>query len=188
MLKLYSPENIIDLDPTYSTGKMYSGRVAAPRLKYDLHPQMENVKQSSAEDLRLPDNSINTIMFDPPFLLRTSGPNSYEYKITQRFGCFETLEDLQNMYISSLQNFKKMLTKKGIIIFKCQDFKFGAMQYYTHAWLIAAAHNIGLYCEDLCIYVSTSMIIQNKKQRSARKNHSYFLVLSKKNYKKYFNF
>ena len=61
----------IELDPTYSKGNFYKGNFPEPVHKFDLYPQVPGVLQANAEDIPLVSDSINTIMFDPPFLATT---------------------------------------------------------------------------------------------------------------------
>ena len=58
----------IELDPTYSKGNFYKRNIEKPKYKFDLHPQIKGVVKYNAENLPLESRSINTIMFDPPFL------------------------------------------------------------------------------------------------------------------------
>jgi len=57
----------IELDPTYSKGNFYKGSIKDPLYKYDLYPQREDVIECNAEKLPLGNETINTMIFDPPF-------------------------------------------------------------------------------------------------------------------------
>ena len=70
VIELHSPNGFIDLDPCYSKGQFYkNGIVAQPKMKFDLTPQTEDTIQANSDNLPLKDKSINTIMFDPPFVI-----------------------------------------------------------------------------------------------------------------------
>lgn len=56
-----------DVDPTYSKGVFWKN-IVEPVHKFDINPQTPDTTQASAMDLPLESNSINSIMFDPPFL------------------------------------------------------------------------------------------------------------------------
>jgi hypothetical protein len=73
ILKLHCT-HAIQLDPTYSKGNFYKGKIKQPKLKYDLYPQSDDVIEANAESLPIESNSLHTIMFDPPFLA-TKGPS-----------------------------------------------------------------------------------------------------------------
>ena len=49
ILELHSPAGEINIDPTYSKGVFYQGRVPQPLLKSDIDPQLEN-----CDKIRLP--------------------------------------------------------------------------------------------------------------------------------------
>lgn len=69
ILKLYVPKRTIDCDPAYCIGSFYKNTgISAPRLKFDIKPQLEDVVQADCRSLPLEDGSLDCIMFDPPFL------------------------------------------------------------------------------------------------------------------------
>ena len=73
ILFLHGNGNYIDVDVTYSIGNFYKNKLPRPKLKFDINPQVHGVIKSSADNLPLKDNSINVLMFDPPFLIGKSG-------------------------------------------------------------------------------------------------------------------
>ena len=66
IIQLYCP-NGFDLDPTYSKGVFYKN-IPEPRLKFDLNPQIEGVQQANCTDLPVESGSLQSIVFDPPFV------------------------------------------------------------------------------------------------------------------------
>lgn len=177
----------IQLDPTYSIGGFYQGLVKPPAYKFDLNPQVQGVKQASSDSLPLHDESITTMMYDPPFM--ASGyNNNYDYKMTKRFGTIENMGRLFDMYHASLVEFHRILQALGILIFKCQDCVDGRYNYMTHVEVMNMAVSIGFYPRDLFILLSKTRIITGQKQVHARKFHCYFWVFQKKPcYVKYFS-
>ena len=102
----------IELDPTYSKGNFYKGKIPAPLHKFDISPQIKEVKQANAEKLPLEDLSINTIMFDPPFLATTGKSlksNDNNNKINKRFGVYPSEKELHQFYVNSLREFYRIL-------------------------------------------------------------------------------
>jgi hypothetical protein len=68
ILKLHVKNHIIDCDCTYSLGKFYdSTGIHKPKYKFDINPQLPEVIKADSRNLPLEDNSIEYIMFDPPF-------------------------------------------------------------------------------------------------------------------------
>ena len=184
ILKLHCKTDI-ELDATFSKGNFYKGNFKEPAYKFDINPQVKGVKKANAENLPLEDCSVNTIMFDPPFLA-TKGKSLKEdnssNKINKRFGVYPTEKELHRFYIKALKEFHRILKDKGILIFKCQDKVSSGIQYMSHIFIINEAEKIGFYCKDLFILLAKNRLVadwQLRNQKNARKFHCYFLVLKK---------
>ena len=92
IIQLYIPQGKIDADVTYSKGVFYkNGNIQEPQYKFDINPQTVDTIQADCRNLPLPDNSINSLMFDPPFLA-TSGKSLSTQEnnnlILRRFGYY----------------------------------------------------------------------------------------------------
>jgi tRNA G10 N-methylase Trm11 len=187
ILKLHVPQGFIDCDCTYSKGNFYkNGKIKEPVHKFDKFPQTEDTIQSCATNLLLEDNSINCMMFDPPFLATTGKSLTIENesnKINKRFGVFSNEKELHKFYVESLKEFNRVIKDNGVLIFKCQDKVSSGKQYMSHVFIINQAEKAGFYTKDLFILIAKNRIIadwQTKNQQHARKFHSYFLVFEKK--------
>ena len=185
IIKLYIPSGEIDIDPTYSTGNFYKNApYPEPLIKLDINPKKETVKQGDSRRLPLDDNSVNSIIFDPPFLA-TTGPSLKRAEnnnvINKRFGVYQNEVELHQMYLDSLKEFYRVLKVEGILIFKCQDKISSGKQYMTHTYVMNMAEEVGFYALDLFVLVAKNRIIANwqKNQKHARKFHSYFWVFQK---------
>lgn len=66
IIALYCP-NGIELDPTYSKGNFYKN-IPEPKYKFDLFPQNDDVVRADCRELPVKSGSIQSIMFDPPFV------------------------------------------------------------------------------------------------------------------------
>lgn len=184
ILKLHCSSDI-ELDPTYSKGNFYKGNIKQPKYKFDLHPQIEGVTKANAEHLPLENESINTIMFDPPFLA-TKGKSlkikNDSNKINKRFGVYPTEKKLHAFYINALKEFYRLLKRGGVLIFKCQDKVSSGTQYFSHSFIINKANEIGFYTKDMFVLLAKNRIMadwQLRNQKNARKFHSYYLVFHK---------
>jgi SAM-dependent methyltransferase len=183
ILKLHC-KTPIELDPTYSKGNFYKGAIAPPKYKFDINPQVEGVEKANAEDLPFNNDSIHTIMFDPPFLA-TTGPSlmsdANNNKINKRFGTYPTEKALHLFYVNALKEFYRILKSDGVLIFKCQDKVSSGKQYMSHVFIINEAEKLGFYCGDLFILEAKNRIIANwqRNQQHGRKFHSYFVVFKK---------
>jgi SAM-dependent methyltransferase len=188
ILKLHC-EGSIELDPTYSKGNFYKGNFDKPIYKFDLYPQLDDVKEANCENLPLEDESITTMIFDPPFLATTGKSLKIENdsnKINKRFGVYPNEKLLHQFYLNSLKEFYRILKPNGILIFKCQDKISSSKQYLSHVFIINEAEKLGFYSKDLFILLAKQRIVANwqlKNQKNARKFHSYFIVFEKSNKK-----
>lgn len=187
ILSLHVPNKRIDCDPTYSKGNFYKGIVAPPELKFDIQPLSDAVAYADCRSLPLEDNSLNCIMFDPPFLATTGKSlksNDGNNVINKRFGVYPTERELHQMYIDSMTEFYRVLKTGGILIFKCQDKVSSGKQYMTHCFIYNEAVKIGYYPKDLFVLLAKNRIVadwQVQNQKNARKFHSYFWVFEKRN-------
>ena len=182
ILYLHCKNQDIELDPTYSIGNFYTKGLRQPKYKFDIEPKIEDVRKSDCTNLPLKDSSIDTIMFDPPFVM---GGQTYKKSksgsciTAKRFSSFKNWPELKTMYIKSLKEFHRILKTDGIIIFKCQDVIVGGKQYFTHVKIYEWAVSIGYYPQDLFVLLAKARILDGRKQQHARKYHCYFWVLRK---------
>lgn len=190
ILELHVPDKKIDCDPTYSKGNFYkSGEIERPEFVFDILPKYDYVQKADCRDLPLEDSSINTIMFDPPFLA-TTGKSLEEDDgsniINKRFGVYPSEKELHKFYKDSLLEFHRILKNDGILIFKCQDKISSGKQYMFHVFIHNCAVEVGFYPKDLFLLLVNNRIVadwQLKNQKNARKFHSYFWVFQKSNKK-----
>lgn len=187
IIALYIPSGKIDCDPTFSKGNFYNNDIVIrPKYCYDINP-IDGVEYSDCRRLPLAEESIDSIMFDPPFLA-TTGKSLTEdndsNKIAKRFGVYSNEKELHQFYLDSMVEFYRVLKNKGILIFKCQDKISSGKQYLSHVFIINKAIEIGFYPKDIFILLAKNRIAadwQVKNQKHARKFHSYFIVFEKNN-------
>ena len=179
IIQLYCPSGF-DIDPTYSTGNFYKN-IPKPKLKFDINPKIEGVEQADCRNLPLDNASVNSIMFDPPFV-GGSRKNGKPGIIKERFGYYRNVQhELWGMYRSALEEFHRILRPDGVLVFKCQDTIESSKQYLSHVEIINYAIHLGFYPKDIFILLAKNRIISPNqyKQQHARKFHSYFLVFLK---------
>ena len=175
---IFLKNNWYDLDCTYSKGVFYYD-IKQPRLKSDLEPLFEDVIKSDCTKLDfVEDNSLNSIVFDPPFLFRNRKSVNND-KISARFTYFKSYEELQDMYKKSMDCIYNKLKRGGYLCFKCQDMTDGKF-YCTHNFIINYAESIGFTLKDIIIKKSkTKLQREAKQQNCVAKVHSYWLIFRK---------
>ena len=186
ILDLHVSSHHIDCDPTYSKGNFYNNTgIEHPQYKFDILPQADGVKYGDSRNLPLRSESINCMMFDPPFLATTGKSlkaNNDSNKINKRFGVYPSEKELHQFYIDSMKEAYRILKDDGILIFKCQDKVSSGKQYMSHVFIMDEAVKIGFYPKDLFILLAKNRLVadwQLKNQKNARKSHSYFWVFQK---------
>lgn len=175
-----------DLDCTYSTGQFWKN-LPQPVHKTDLYTKNKNIIKASSDNLPFDNSSMNSIMFDPPFVI--AGQSYQENKkgssiIAKRFEGFKDFNELKKMYYGTLKEAYRILKNNGLLVFKCQDTVSGGKNHFTHNLVMNMALEIGYYPKDLFILLAKNRInsFNNdkwKKQYHARKYHSYFWVFEK---------
>lgn len=187
ILSLHNQGKQIDVDATYSKGNFYKGIIQQPLYKFDIEPQIEGVVKADCRHLPLSKESVECIMYDPPFLATTGGSLKKEDKsniIAKRFGVYNSEKELHQFYIDSMKEFYRILKPNGILIFKCQDKISSGKQYMSHCFIMNEAVKLGFYPQDLFILLTKNRLVANwqaRNQKNARKYHSYFWVFKKSN-------
>ena len=167
------------LDPCFSTGTFYEGELL-PEIKMDKEPKSDDVIQNDIlNGIPLENNSIKSIVFDPPFMFGTHRQTKNNI-MNKRFTMFDSWQELEKMYKKSLQEFYRIIKKNGIVAFKCQDYT-DSRTTLTHCFVHNWAIEQGFKIEDLFIMYFKGGRIWNSNliQRHARKYHSYWIVLRK---------
>ena len=168
-----------DLDCTYSKGVFYN-KIPQPKIKSDISPLFDDVLMVDSTKMdAFTNNSLNSIVFDPPFLFRKRKSDNND-KMSTRFSYFNSYEDLTDMYSNSLSQFWRVLNKGGYLCFKCQDMTDGKF-YCTHNFIINKAQEIGFELKDIIIKATNLKLQRDAKQQNCvAKVHSYWLVFKKK--------
>jgi len=195
IVELYCP-NGIQCDLTYGNGGFYKNGIKEPQYCFDIQPLKPHVIQASSISIpQLDCNSVESVMFDPPFLTYIKQGREHNSIMAKRFSGYYHYEELESHYKCTLQETVRILKEDGIMIFKCQDIIHNHKMHCTHNNVINWANDSmvhdfkdkwNLVLKDLFILAATHRIpiASNKKQEHARIFHSYFLVFEKKKMKK----
>lgn len=180
IMKLHNDSRPFTVDPCYSIGRFWTG-LPQPIRKFDINPQATGVEMASADNLPLEAESVESVMYDPPFLTGSAGEDAKPGKIKARFSYFRTMSDLWSFYKASMAEFHRILVSDGLLVVKCQDCISSSTQFLSHVEIINMAEVIGFYCKDLFVLGNNQVMWSPNmvKQQHARKTHSYFLVFRK---------
>lgn len=184
ILDLHNHGNAPDLDCTYSTGNFYKGGlVPEPIFKSDLAPRHCGIIQSNSGSLPFSSESMNCVVFDPPFIIRDNENDTGNHKIFNRFSGYKNYGCLKAHYKNTLEETYRILRMGGKLIMKLQNTVSGGKQHLTHFFTISNALAIGFYPKDEFVLESKGKITSFggrwKTQQHAMKYHSYFMVFEK---------
>lgn len=178
ILEIHNNGNPIELDPMYHKGGFYKELIERPKLIFDINPRRDYCAKGNAENLPIDDESISCMILDPLFLFGTHGKTD-KYKISVNMGILKDFNELERHYRAILTEARRILKKKGILIFKCQDYT-DSKTIMTHCYVYNWAKSIGFYAKDIAILVREHKIYNpNVIQRHLRKVHTYFWVFEK---------
>lgn len=179
MLRLYVKKSSFDCDFTYSVGNFYA-RLNKPLLKFDINPQMEDVKPLN-EALDILPNSLHSVVVDLPFIVNVNNNEKFKSKIAKRFDYFRSEEELYEANDSMIELAYSKLKIGGFLIMKTMDVCGPSKQLWINNYVQNKAAKCGFILEDIFILVSQTkyLFTSGLKQRHARKYHSYFFVFRK---------
>lgn len=172
-----------DCDCTYGNGNFYK-KIGNPTYCFDIEPLFDHVKKCSSFELDLQNESIESMVFDPPFLtyIRNGRIGNGNMALGKRFAGYWRYEELSEHYLKTIIESYRVIKPKGKLVFKCQDIVHNHKMHCTHVNVINWAVDNGFRLVDLFILVANHrMPSPNRigKQKHARIWHSYFLVFEK---------
>lgn len=168
----------IQADVTFGSGCFYKS-LSRPEFCFDLAPRVPGVVAANVCRLPLRAGCLGSVMFDPPFLIKT-GPGA---KLKERFGSqVGNMQDLWNFYFLAMKEIHRVLIPGGWLVFKCQDGVLSGVNHFTHGEIYKMAVSLCFKPVDLFILLAKHRMRdpKHKVQRHARKFHSYFWVFKKK--------
>ena len=195
IVRLHVPDGI-ECDMTYGNGGFWK-TLKKPKHCFDLSPLGAGVKKADSRKLPLPDASLRSAAFDPPFLcyMRDGRSSSKRRKdlartsssiMSNRFGGYWAYPELASHYKETLAEAARVLVKKGFFVIKCQDIIHNHQMFCTHANTIEWAAAQGFRLADLFILTKSHRIAVRaakhgrQTQKHARIHHCYFLVFQKR--------
>lgn len=195
IMTLYNNNEPFECDITASTLKFYEENktdnfsIPTPKYLFDVYPQSDNVKQIVPfQKLPLEDNSIGSMVFDPPFVISPKTCKSILSEkegsclIHRRFASFYPVSELYYNYYWWIKEAYRVLKDNGFLIVKCMSTVSGGYQHNSEEFVFMTAMNMGFYCKDKFILQSKARLVNSnkyKKQQHARKYTSVFYVFQK---------
>ena len=181
---LYLNGDNFQADLTYGNGAFYR-KSSSPELCFDIEPLSDHVIEACSTSVPVKDESIKSVVFDPPFLtyVRAARKGNGSMIMAGRFSGYWAYTELEEHYRKTLKEVGRILEKKGIIVFKCQDIIHNHRMHCTHVNVINWALEHGLTLKDLFVLNAKRRLPapnRKGKQKHARVFHSYFLVLEKR--------
>ena len=182
IIQLHCPEGF-ECDVTYGNGVFYKN-ISEPKYKFDIDPQCDGVIKASSVSLPLEDNSVNNIMFDPPFLtyVKQGREGNGSMIMSNRYSGYWAYDELVDHYQKTMAEAHRVLKKNGVFVIKCQDIIHNHKMHCTHANVISWASPLKFRLKDMFILTAKHRLpAPNRKgqQKHARIFHSYFLVFIK---------
>lgn len=180
---LHCPDGF-QCDLTYGNGGFWKN-IPEPELCFDKEPLKFQVVRSDSTSIPIEDGILDNLVFDPPFLTyvkngRDHG-NTGKMVMSKRFSGYWAYKELETHYKGTLREAARVLKKKGVMVFKCQDIIHNHKMHCTHVNVINWAEQAGFRLKDLFILSAKHRMTRKVKQQHARIYHSYFLVLEKTN-------
>jgi hypothetical protein len=177
-------EGKIDVDITYSKGVIWKNTNLDPKHKFDLRIERKGVvKADVSKKIPLDNDSVDSIMFDPPFLVEGTKPGKIRTGITtKRFTAFRTIDELWSFYKKSIVESFRVLKPGGKLVTKTQDITYGNRVWATSSEIYNFAVQAGFKPVDRFIYTPEKYMPlppNVKIQKHSRKVHSDFWVFEK---------
>ena len=195
VIDLHVDEGATVADVTYGNGTFWK---RVPSGKYDLQATDIDPKKSPSSsegvdcrDLPYQDSELDCVVLDPPYAEgfydgdRSADESTHWIKSRYSGGTDGDLtyhEAVLELYFQAGQEASRVLKNYGILIVKVQDEVSRNEQRLTHIEVTNYyEEELGLKAKDLFVVVrpDTPVSPNIKRQRRARKNHSYFLVFEK---------
>ena len=171
ILNLYVTKGSVIADVTYGKGVFWRD---IDESDYDLRPT-DLASGVDFCDLPYMDSELDALVLDPPYMhggktVKKSINDCYKNQNTSH-------ESVIRLYAGGILEASRCLKKGGIIIIKSQDEIESGKQRFSHLEIMHCLEMFGFSILDLFVVVQKSIpAMREKYQKTARKNHSYFIV------------
>ena len=174
------PEPI--LDATYNRGRFWKGS-DRDVVSMDINPEFEPMIVGDNRTMEgVPDNEFGVVVYDPPHV-GPQGRDKSSKKFDVDFGA--TVEcgkeqgwTLSYLYPPFLEQAKRVLKPRGLLLAKITDMVNSHRSQWAHADFMQMADEAGFTVCDLIIKVRTGPMMSTKWKTAhhARKRHCFWIV------------
>ena len=169
-----------DADVTYGHGGFWK-KLPQPKYAFDIEPLYDHVIKADSTNLPLDDNSIRSLIFDPPFLTYVRNGRKHGSVMGKRFSGYWSYSELETHYKETIREAYRILKNRGIMVVKCQDIIHNHKLHPTHIFVYQWASGMFRLKDMFILLAKHRMPAMRKgaKQKHARIYHSYFMVFEK---------
>lgn len=170
-----------DVDVTYGNGVFWKD-LPRPVYCFDRDDSLQDCVYACSTNLPLGDASVNSLMFDPPFLTYIKQGRNNGTIMGKRFSGYWSYKELEEHYRGTITEAARVLKHKGIFVIKCQDIVHNHKLHATHVNVINWADEF-FRLKDLYVLGAKHRLPRANSagiQRHARIFHSYFMVFERK--------
>lgn len=168
-----------DVDLSYGNGSFYAPEdIPEPSIAIDIDGSREVDIVASSSDTGLANESVSSAVFDPPFLTYIKQGREHGSIMAKRFGGYWAYPELEAHYKETIKEAARILTRKGVLVFKCQDIIHNHKMHPTHINVVNWSEGF-FRLKDLFILAAKHRLPNRGSQKHARIHHSYFLVMER---------
>lgn len=173
-------------DVTYGRGAFWKQPAAGevPQIRHEIDPEIGDGVDCRA--LPEPDESIDVVVFDPPYRAAHGGTQVGGDKLYPGYNLpasnLDSTNDVLNLYRDGIKEAARVLKPGGRIMVKCQDLSYSSRLHLTHLDVLRHMVSAGLDLVDMFVLVNNKRAPINKaakRQERARRAHSYLLIGAK---------
>lgn len=184
ILRLYVKDGSVIADLTYGGGVFWK---KVDMSKYHVRPSdpfssSTIVPLMDARHTEYSDNELDVVVLDPPFGNWSTRPRRDGIKDRYNLDSLMTPKAVKQFYADAIDEAVRILTRRGILIVKCQDAVDGGKQHWMTELIYIYATRLGFRGEGKINMVPPGkprIRHPDRPQQHERKNHSTFWIFRK---------
>jgi hypothetical protein len=180
-VKLYIADGAVVADVTFGRGAFWTETdlVRFTLLKSDLNPANGEITRADLRHLPYADASVDVEVLDPPYAYHIQTTHLFSRRFSRGTPNM-TLDEIRDLFREGMVEARRVLKPGGLLWVKCKDSTESGAQRWQHVEVYNDALALGFAAKDLFLVISPPPIASFwKRQRSARKAHSYLWIFQK---------